>query len=472
MNDHRRALTLGASAIDFPLEAPDRAWLDAHAVDCAECGVELAGFWRDAARLSALPPLAPPLWVRGSLGRTRRPNPFVLLAAAALLVTAAGLAIGVGSRLVSDRTALVLPSALESHPRVTAPAVVPPATPAPSVSSVSSVPSGTLLVRRTDQADTEPLPVTYGLIDVATGTFRSLGLAVAATLSADGSRIHLVRDDARCVPTLVTLDLQGTEVERIEGGFLPGDGPFAWSPDDGSVVFGRYVNGEPQGMCHSQGGTYQADELLSATYLIGRVGGWKIGPPLVAASAPAEYGWSPDGAWVSVADSSPRLWTVDPASGNRIDFGAALASVGAHDLWDARWSPVGESIAFAYSSPVGVMVGVAAVANGAVREIGQYGDVSNAPAWSPDGTSIAVVRSHKGGVLLLLDPAGTRPEALLEQMDVDELAPFGWSPDGLWLADSAIDGHLLALSADGLGLQSVFAPPAGASLQFAGWAQR
>jgi hypothetical protein len=110
MIDHRRALMLAATAIDFPLDASERGVLDAHVRECAACRMEVAAYHHDAARLAALPPTAPPAWVRGAIGRSRRPNRIVLLAAAALLLTAsAGVAL-VGAELRNARTPDVLPS--------------------------------------------------------------------------------------------------------------------------------------------------------------------------------------------------------------------------------------------------------------------------------------------------------------------------------------------------------------------------
>ena len=104
------------------------------------------------------------------------------------------------------------------------------------------------------------------------------------------------------------------------------------------------------------------------------------------------------------------------------------------------------------------------------RTVGQYGDVKNVPAWAPDGRWIAVIRSHKGGYLLLLDPNVVRPEVLLEQVEVDELAPFGWSPDGSRLAGTSLDGGLVVVEVDSLDVKPVFVPPAGVTVQFVGWA--
>jgi len=111
MIDHRHALALAATALDFPLDASDRGMLDAHLRECAACRAELAAFHHDAARLAALPPIAPPARVRGAIGRAHPVHRFVLLAAAALLLTAsAGVALVVGSALRDARNPDVSPA--------------------------------------------------------------------------------------------------------------------------------------------------------------------------------------------------------------------------------------------------------------------------------------------------------------------------------------------------------------------------
>ena len=111
MIDHRRALMLAATAVDFTLDASDRGILESHLGECAACRADTAAFHHDAARLAALPAIAPPAWVRGFIGRAHRPNRLVLLAAAALLLTAsAGVALVVGSVLRDARISDVSPS--------------------------------------------------------------------------------------------------------------------------------------------------------------------------------------------------------------------------------------------------------------------------------------------------------------------------------------------------------------------------
>jgi hypothetical protein len=133
MIDHRRALMLAATAVDFPLDPSDRGILDAHVRACAACRMEVAAFSHDAARLAALAPTAPPEWVRGAIGRSRRPNRLVLLAAAALLLSAAAGVALVGAELRTDRAPDVLPS----RSPATSPAASPATSPAASTQSLA-----------------------------------------------------------------------------------------------------------------------------------------------------------------------------------------------------------------------------------------------------------------------------------------------------------------------------------------------
>ncbi len=141
MIDHGHALTLAATAVDFPLDASERAILDAHLRDCTACRAELAAIRQDAAHLAALPGIRPPGWVRKAIGRTHRPSRIVLLAAAALLVTAsaaAALLVGAPHREARNPNATPSATGLASLP-----SSVPSSAPLdPSAASWTSIGAG------------------------------------------------------------------------------------------------------------------------------------------------------------------------------------------------------------------------------------------------------------------------------------------------------------------------------------------
>jgi len=200
MIDHRHALALAATALDFPLDASDRGMLDAHLRECAACRAELAAFHHDAARLAALPPIAPPAWVRGVIGRARRPNRVVLLAAAALLLTAsAGIALVVGSALRDTRTAEVLPSVR----------------PVPSPVA-SSFPSGS-------PEPASPVEAPSELEVACDGTRTDIGTPLVST-QPDGIHIHFTNTSGRALDFSIE-DVGGDGFPVVGGTFVYTFGP-------------------------------------------------------------------------------------------------------------------------------------------------------------------------------------------------------------------------------------------------------
>ncbi len=111
MIDHRAALDLAATAIDFVLDDEERRALDDHLAACPSCRADALALRADAAALVALPAIAPPTWVRRVIGRSRGPRRAVLLVAAALLLTTTvGVALAVGAALRHDPTPILVPS--------------------------------------------------------------------------------------------------------------------------------------------------------------------------------------------------------------------------------------------------------------------------------------------------------------------------------------------------------------------------
>ena len=202
MIDHRHALALAATALDFPLDGSARGMLDAHLRECAACRAELAAFHHDAARLAALPPIAPPAWVHGVIGKAQRPNRVVLLAAAALLLTAsAGIALVVGSALRDTRIPEVVPA---------------PSTPArPSAEPTAAASIATVAA--------SPVEVPSELEVACDGTHTDIPTPLVRS-QADGIHIHFTNTSGRTLDFSIE-DVGGDGFPVVGGTFVYTFGP-------------------------------------------------------------------------------------------------------------------------------------------------------------------------------------------------------------------------------------------------------
>ncbi|MEO5704250.1 MAG: hypothetical protein ABIZ52_01420 [Candidatus Limnocylindrales bacterium] len=227
MIDHGRALTLAATSIDFPLDPAEQAKLDSHLRECAGCRTVLADLRGDAARLAALTPIAPPSWVRGALGAPRRSKPFVLLAAAAFLITATGLALVVGTRLMDDRTTTVLPS---SPPEASAAAVVVPSHAPSQAPSQAPSPSPRPFLVPAGALAWEPVESTGGGAGSVDGVLTFQGAYIAYGADAEGV-------------TWVSRSIDGRQWETVTLGKMVSPCP-GYVPRSDSSIYAAATDGQ------------------------------------------------------------------------------------------------------------------------------------------------------------------------------------------------------------------------------------
>jgi dipeptidyl aminopeptidase/acylaminoacyl peptidase len=170
------------------------------------------------------------------------------------------------------------------------------------------------------------------------------------------------------------------------------------------------------------------------------------------------WGWSPSGALLAVADRTvggDRLIIIDPATGDRTDFGEA-----AGDVTTLAWSPDGTRIAYG-AVPTGTRDEYAAAADGSVHsvtvDIGEQvllassvglvsgGETGAGIVWSPDASRIAVTTETRAGEnrLYLMNADGSELELLTEDVVIAHTLGSpnaAWSPDGTRLAYATSDG--------------------------------
>lgn len=168
--------------------------------------------------------------------------------------------------------------------------------------------------------------------------------------------------------------------------------------------------------------------------------------------------WSADGRWVAYESPGPGgtgLWVVSTSLEPRQVATNALT-------W--MWSSTGADLATVVgqsSQPPrlysGATMGIIDPVTGETTGLGAIpkgvGDVTSAPAWSPDGTRL--VFGARGGALYSVDvPSGAR--SLLVRLPgehLDSVDGIAWSPDGAYIAVmndlEPGDGRLYVMNADG-----------------------
>lgn len=448
MTTHPRFDELAAAAIDFGLTSAEEADVANHLATCRACRALAAAYRTDATALHEIAFADAPARVRSAVlaatarSATRTIQPWKLLAAAALLIGAligAALAIGAWNSR---------PTLVETIP-VVPPSANPATTPVPNSSVMAVEPFGDFLFFRGVAQEGERNGSAW-VAPTAGGPPVRLGPATEASWAADGRSIHLVSQDDRCVPTLTTVSIDGQVRDTVRKGLRVEDAAFAWSPDGRQVVFIRWHNGPPPGSCGSQGGLVAADDAIQDVIAMNADGtGQHVLVSMVWLSRPIT--WSPDGTRIAytntITDSSSLLdpVLVRAADGQRIP----LTTTPLDGVSIPRWSPDGTQLAFMTFIERIKHIGVITVDGARLRDLGSGDDHAQEPAWSPDGTSIAVAFDiaspdgtlNPGGIAIHTAGGDGRREVTLP--DVQSMSePPAWSPDGTWLAyiRTATDG--------------------------------
>ncbi len=210
-----------------------------------------------------------------------------------------------------------------------------------------------------------------------------------------------------CGSPLVLLDLDTGEVRPLtEYASGVGDGSPSWSPDGSQLVFSSSRSGNP---------------FAAELYRVGADGG---APTLIETGLPySGYpAWSPDGRTIAfVGDDgnfSVGLYLVDAGGGTPRKL-LKLTGIST----PLSWSPDGTRIAYQASNDVQTgeneMTGYASIAvvgvdDGSTSVIRATPSNNNAPAWSPDGSTIAFIQQDPAGTgrLAVMDPDGSNVREL------------------------------------------------------------
>jgi Tol biopolymer transport system component len=249
----------------------------------------------------------------------------------------------------------------------------------------------------------------------------ALGLSLAAALAAAGDAAR-----PRLAGQIVFASERGSTIENSELYSVPVDGSRrrALSPNPGGADGGAQWS--PDGKLIA----YSSDRLEGARHIRGLYvmradgqGRRRLTPrDLVAPRDFEAPSWSPDGEMLAFSGergSRRGIWVVR-ADGTRLRL---VASKG----FRPRWSPRGNRIAFADLGRIYVVP----ARGGAVRRLTR-GPYDSDPAWSPDGRTIAFVRSDANGgsqVLQIVSGRGGPLRAM--SAGIEDMTDLQWSPDGL-----------------------------------------
>ena len=378
----------------------------------------------------------------------RQANLRRVMAGLCVVVALSGCAAGTGVPGASGSSG---PSSVS--PTVAVPTSV-PATPSvgpPTVAPTPPPPTGLLLFAR--RPSTVPFgPPMNSVVAVDGSGLRAIGAGDAGSWSVDGRLVHIVSEDAACVPSLISVAADGSGRTVVASGLKVLDGGFAWSPDDRQIAFIRY-RATPPMMCGSQGGVWPADETVADLMVMNADGTGQ--EALVRNVWPMRpITWSPDGTRIAFLDVSLPEQNREIVKVVQVRDGAVaqLAGSPADSLVATQpplaWSPDGTRLALVHwrtaNGPPGVAV--ISVAGGGIQDLGPAaspGTPFAGAAWSPDGSTVATVRGivgadgsiAPGADILLLSAFGGGARAL-GLTDAEGYGPGGptWSPDGAWLA--------------------------------------
>ena len=281
-----------------------------------------------------------------------------------------------------------------------------------------------------DQASGHPDDGQLSRLTIQTGEKRPITLTpegasdVAPAYSPNGKALAFLRLRNGFPDQLFLMD-SGSGQERLLTSSDAAINSFAWSPDGRSLV---YSSGSP---------------VPSRIWSVAIAGGAPEPASFRLPSPARQLAIAIKGNHLAYARplTDSNVWRLVAGSGGRVAGGALagqtmqpLLASSREDL-DPRYSPDGESIAFASRRTESLEIWVANRDGSRTRQITWQGAIAGSPSWSPNGRQIAFDSStNLSGnpkAVWLVGASGAQPRRLMDEA-FDSYNPT-WSHDGVWV---------------------------------------
>ncbi len=271
--------------------------------------------------------------------------------------------------------------------------------------------------------------------------------------SHDGSTIHLASDTTKAgcqVTQLSNLPIDGGPEMIVPASLKNGDWDFTWSPDDRKIAFFRPTIQRP---CGPQLKPNSRMDLMIVDADGSHQRKLAIGVPDAAG---ASLVWTPDSRSILVIQQDDDAPWKGPIVSILVNSGAPTQLTSASGTYvDVVVSPKGNQMAYVANEDGFGAAHVATLNGTDDRKLGDAASNDRLVAWSPDGGSLAILRTDRAAgpahLVIAAPPTGPQRDVYGALLWKGAGPSISWSPDGSSLAGIAQAGGIVVVAAGGTG---------------------